>query len=154
MRKFIWICLGLIWMTPTWGQAELNGDTTIYKVAEEAPRFPVCEGLDTTIQVIEQCAQQQLLAFVYQNIQYPLDARQNGNEGTVVVSFVVEKDSTVSNINVVRDIGGGCGEEALRVINGMNEIGVKWIPGKMKGKPVRVQFNLPIKLNWKKFLLM
>ena len=145
MRKLIWICLITIGAMPVWGQADLEGDTTIYKVAEEAPRFPVCEGLDTTIQVIQQCAQQQLLAFMYQNIQYPVEARNNGNEGTVVVSFVVEKDSTISNPTIIRDIGGGCGEETLRVVNGMNEIGVKWIPGKMKGVPVRTQLTLPIR---------
>lgn len=125
--------------------AQAASDTTVYKVVEEAPRFPVCEQLDTTLAVIKKCAQEQLLAFVYQNVNYPFEARQNGNEGTVVVSFVVEKDGTLSNSEVVKDIGGGCGLEVLRVVNAMNEIGLKWVPGKTKGQVVRTRFNLPVR---------
>lgn len=125
--------------------AQEAADTTIYQVVEEAPRFPVCEQLDTTLTVIKQCAQEQLLAFVYQNVNYPFEARQNGNEGTVVVNFVVEKDGTLSNSKVVKDIGGGCGLEVLRVVNAMNEIGVKWVPGKTNGQVVRTRFNLPVR---------
>jgi len=123
----------------------MEGDTTIYPVAEESPRFPGCEQLDTTITFKAQCAQASLLNFMYSNIQYPLAARQENIEGTVVTSFVVEKDSTISNIELVKDIGGGCGEAVLRVVNAMNEVGVRWVPGKMNGRPVRTQFNLPIR---------
>ncbi|MCB0555133.1 MAG: energy transducer TonB [Phaeodactylibacter sp.] len=120
-------------------------DTTIYKVLEEMPRFPACEKLDTTIEAKNQCAQQALLSFMYQNIQYPLEARQNGNEGTVVAGFVVEKDGSLSNFQVLRDIGGGCGVEVLRLLEAMNEANIKWVPGQKDGKAVRAQFNLPIK---------
>ena len=123
----------------------MDGDTTIYKVVEEMPRFPACEQLDTTVAVINQCAQQMLLSFMYENIVYPMEARQNGNEGTVVLNFVIEKDSTISNATILKDIGGGCGDEALRILNLMNPNNVKWIPGKHKGKVVRTQFNLPLK---------
>ena len=71
---------------------ELGIDTTIFKVAEEMPRFPGCEHLDTTMAAKTQCSQASLLSFMYGNIRYPLEARQNGNEGTVVIGFVVEKD--------------------------------------------------------------
>lgn len=125
--------------------AQEKNDTTIYKVAEEMPRFPACEKLDTTLAVKIQCAQQQLLAFVNANIIYPLEARQNGNEGTVVVSFVVEKDGALSNMRVLKDIGGGCGLEVLRVINLLNEAKIRWVPGKIGGQPVRTNFNLPVK---------
>ncbi len=120
-------------------------DTTIYQVVEEMPRFPGCEGLDTTMQVKLQCAQQSLLNFVYQNVIYPVEARENGHEGTVVVTFVVEKDGTISNPKVVRDVEGGCGAEAVRVVNLMNEVGAKWVPAKHQGKAVRLHFNLPVK---------
>lgn len=122
-----------------------DGDTTIYQVVEEMPRFPACEKLDTTIEAKNQCAQQALLAYMYQNITYPLEARQNGNEGTVVAGFVVEKDGSISNLQVLRDIGGGCGVEVLRVLEGLNQLGVKWVPGRREGKPVRTRFNLPVK---------
>lgn len=126
-------------------QATASVDTTIYAVPEQAPRFPGCEQLDTTIQAKAQCAQASLLNFMYSNIQYPWEARQQNIEGTVVTTFVIEKDSTISNIKLVKDIGGGCGESVLRVVNAMNAVGVRWVPGKMKGQPVRSQFNLPIR---------
>lgn len=122
-------------------------DTTIYTALEEMPRFPVpaCEEMDTTLSFKNQCAQQALLSFMYSNIEYPMEARQNGNEGTVVASFVIEKDGSISNPQIVKDAGGGTGLEVLRIINALYKSGIKWIPGKREGKPVRAQFNLPIK---------
>lgn len=129
----------------SYAQTEVLGDTTIYTVAEEQPRFPGCEALDTTLAVKQQCAQQQLLAFVYQNLAYPAEAIRNDNEGTVVVSFVVEKDGTISKPEILRNVPGGCGEEALRVVQMMNPSGVRWTPGKKGGMAVRTKFNLPIR---------
>ncbi len=124
-------------------------DTTIYKIVDEVPRFPGCESLDTTIDVKNLCAQRALLLFFNQNISYPMQARDQNIEGTVALTFVVEKDGSISNPKVVKDIGGGCGEEALRVASGMNEalkqVKLAWAPGKMKGKIVRTQVNVPIK---------
>ncbi|MCC6726402.1 MAG: energy transducer TonB [Saprospiraceae bacterium] len=126
-----------------------QNDTTIYKIVEEAPRFPGCEMLDTTVDVKNLCAQRALLLFFNQNINYPMQASQQNLEGTVALSFVVEKDGYISNLKLVKDIGGGCGDEAMRVASGMNEAlkqaKIAWTPGKMKGKPVRSQVNVPIK---------
>jgi periplasmic protein TonB len=116
----------------------------IFVIAEDMPRFPGCEDLPSKKEK-EECAQKNMLEFIYANIKYPAIARENGVEGTVVVTFVVEKDGSVQNMKVVRDIGAGCGDEALRVVDLMNKKGVKWTPGKQRGKPVRVQFNLPVK---------
>lgn len=85
------------------------------------------------------------MKFIYTNLKYPADARAHKIEGTAVITFVVEKDGSVSGARIVREIGGGCAEEALRVVNLMNEWDIRWIPGKQEGLPVRVQFNLPIK---------
>ena len=85
------------------------------------------------------------LVFIYQNIRYPLEAQQNDIEGTVVVSFIVEKDGTISSPEVLRDIGGECGAEVLRIINGMNQVNLVWTPGKQDGQIVRTKFNLPVK---------
>jgi len=120
-------------------------DTTVYQVADEMPRFPGCEQLDTTVQAKQQCAQAALLQFIYQNVRYPEPARQEGIEGTVVLRFVVETDGQISKLEVLKDIGGGCAEEAVRVVGGMNEAGVRWTPGKRAGKAVRVQQALPIR---------
>ena len=75
------------------------------------------------------------------NLSYPQEALDEGIQGTVYVSFIVEKDGSISHIKVLRDIGGGCGEEAMRVVALMP----KWEPGTQRGKPVRVQFNMPVK---------
>ena len=126
-------------------ETEAVGDTTIYAVAEEAPRFPGCEQLDTTDVIKQQCSQQRLLAYIYQNMTYPAEAIRGDHEGTVVVSFVIEKDGTISNPEVVREVPGGCSEEALRIVQLMNPFGVRWMPGKKEGEAVRTKFNLPVR---------
>ena len=81
-----------------------------------------------------------LYEYLSENIKYPDLARDGGITGKVFVQFVVEKDGSITNIQVKRDIGGGCGEEAKRVVRGMP----KWKPGKVGGRTVRSQFILPI----------
>lgn len=145
MRRLALTLLVAAMTTSIYAQENVAVDTIIYEVVEEMPRFPGCEQLDTTEVVKRQCAQQQLLNFVYGNISYPMEARLNGNEGQVVVNFVVEKDGSISNPNIVKDIGGGCGLEVLRVINLMNQAGAQWRPGMIGGEPVRARFNLPVR---------
>ena len=120
-------------------------ETEIFKVVEQMPRFPGCENAGGTEAEKKQCADKKMLEFIYKNIKYPAIARENGVEGTAVITFVVEKDGKVSDVQIVRDIGAQCGSEAMRVVNLMNEQGIKWTPGKQRGRPVRVQFNLPVK---------
>lgn len=150
MKQILLIFSFLVFSTT---QIFAQADTTIYSVAEVQARFPGCEGLDTTLNVINQCAQTSLLAFINSNIVYPWEARENGNEGMVVITFVVEKDGYISNPRVLKDIGGGCGAEALRVVNGMNgalkNAGLAWIPGQTAGKNVRTQYTLPVKFKLK-----
>lgn len=112
----------------------------IFKVVEDNPAFPGCEDIVDKAEK-KKCSDEKMLQFIYSNIKYPAIARENGVEGMVVVRFVVEKDGSITNPTVVRDIGAGCGEEALRIV----QIMPKWEPGKQRGRPVRVQFNLPIR---------
>lgn len=81
------------------------------------------------------------LKFIETKIKYPQEARKAGIQGVVYVTYVVEKDGSITNIKVLRGIGGGCDEEAVRVIKAMPS----WIPGTQRGEAVRVQFNLPIR---------
>jgi protein TonB len=74
-------------------------------------------------------------------MEYPDEAEKMGITGIVYVNFIIEQDGSISNARILRDIGGGCGEEVLRVVNSMP----KWNPGKQRGKTVRVQYNLPVK---------
>jgi TonB family protein len=117
----------------------------IFKVVEQMPRFPGCDNEGGSNEEKYACAQKKLLEYVYKNVKYPAIARENGIQGGVVVQFVVEKDGSISDIRIARDIGAGCGEESLRVVQSMNNMPQKWTPGKQRGKAVRVQFTLPIK---------
>ncbi|MCO6487764.1 MAG: energy transducer TonB [Phaeodactylibacter sp.] len=123
---------------------EESASKEIFKVVEEMPRFGRCAALPSKDER-ERCSDKELLSYIYQNIRYPGVARENNIEGLVVVQFVIEKDGAVSNARVLRDIGGGCGREALRVVNSMPE----WTPGLQRGRAVRVQLNLPVKFSLK-----
>ena len=98
----------------------------VYQIVEEMPQYPGGENA--------------LMDYVSKNVVYPKEAQEKGISGRVFVSFIVEKDGSVSNVDVKRGIGGGCDDEAVRVIKAMP----KWKPGKMKGEPVRVSYMMPI----------
>ncbi len=85
--------------------------------------------------------QEAMYKFIYDRIKYPAIARENGISGQVIVQFVVSKEGEIKNAKVMRGIGGGCNEEALRVVNQMP----RWKPGKHNGRAVPVTFTLPIK---------
>lgn len=101
----------------------------IFNVVESDPKFP--GGMAA------------LYRFLAQNIKYPQLARENGITGKVYVTFIVERDGSIANPKVIRNIGGGCGAEAIRVVKMMP----RWKPGRQRGKRVRVQYNLPISFN-------
>ena len=78
--------------------------------------------------------------FLRQNIRYPIKEKRAGIQGTVWIEFVVGKDGKIEDAHVLHGIGEGCDEEALRVVNEMP----KWTPGKQRGIPVRVRFQMPV----------
>ncbi len=119
---------------------EENNLSEKFTVIEQMPRFPGCEHLMDQLE-IKKCSNQKMLDFIYENIKYPPVAIQNNVQGVVVINFVVDKDGSINNVKVARDIGAGCGGEALRVVRKMPN----WIPGHQNNKFVSVQFNLPIK---------
>lgn len=80
------------------------------------------------------------ITFLQKNIKYPALARENGIEGRVYVTFVVGPDGSIRDVKVLRGIGGGCDEEAMRVVKMMPP----FKPAKQNGRPVNVQFNMPI----------
>ena len=82
----------------------------------------------------------ELNKYLAKNIKYPQQARETGTQGKVFLTFVVEKDGSITDIKVLHDIGSGCAEEAIRVVKTMP----KWTPAKQRGKAVRQQFNLPV----------
>ena len=117
-------------ITPVKIEAEAEEEEQqIFTVVENDPEFP--GGMEA------------LYKYLAQNIKYPQLARDNNITGRVYVTFVVERDGSITGCKVLRDIGGGCGAEAVRVVKSMP----KWTPGKQRGKAVRVQFNLPVNFN-------
>lgn len=82
-----------------------------------------------------------LMAYLAKNIDYPTLAKEANIEGVVVLGFVVGKDGSIKDINIMKDIGGGCGKEALRVVREMP----RWSPGEANGHAVKVRFTLPVR---------
>jgi protein TonB len=129
----------------------INADDNANRAQEEFTRVEVEEeevAEEEIFLVVEEDAEfpgglEALSKYLAENIKYPQLAKENNITGRVFVSFVVEKDGRVGNIKILRDIGGGCGAEAVRVVKGMP----RWKPGKQRGKPVRSQFNLPVNFN-------
>lgn len=113
----------------------------IWEAVEEMPRFSGCETKVLTKEDKQTCANKALLEFIYSRINYPQMAIRNRIEGTVVIEFIVEKTGRISNATILKEIGGGCGKEALRVVKEMPD----WIPGRQRGKAVPVRYKLPVK---------
>lgn len=123
------------------GILDAYGDGPIAPPVVEAP--PPKEQVFDRVEQMPQfgSGDKELMEYLAKNIKYPAIARENGIQGTVVVQFVVDKDGSITQPQVVRGIGGGCDEEALRVVKGMP----KWQPGKQQGREVKVKFTLPIR---------
>jgi TonB family protein len=102
-----------------------------FTLVDQMPQFP--GGTDA------------LMTYLSNHIQYPADAARMNIQGTVLISFIIEKDGSIASAKVIRGIGGGCDEEALRVIQSMPQ----WKPALKDNKPMRVLFNLPITFRMK-----
>ncbi|WP_421763721.1 energy transducer TonB [Ekhidna sp.] len=100
-------------------------------VVEDMPEFPGGENA--------------LLSFIAKNIKYPKRAARMGIEGRVTATFIIDRDGAITDIKIIRGIGAGCDEEAIRVL----KLLPKFSPGKQRGVPVKVQMQLPVnfKLN-------
>ena len=81
-----------------------------------------------------------MFKYLAYNMIYPADAAKNKVEGRVLVTFVIEHDGSISNVNVVNSVYPSLDKEAIRVVSEMP----KWIPGKANGKTVRVKYTIPI----------
>ena len=98
----------------------------IFTVVEEMPEFPGGQG--------------ELLKYLGKSIKYPVIAHENGIQGRVICAFVVNRDGSIVDAEVLRGVDPSLDKEALRVINSMP----KWKPGKQRGKPVRVKYTVPV----------
>ena len=127
MKYFVAIAL-VICCSPAFSQTRKlsnaqTADGTVYAFADKMPRA----GYDIN-------------DYLSKNIHYPAEAKAKGIQGKVIMQFIVKDNGSITDIKVLRGIGGGCDEEAKRVLENMPP----WKPGEMKGKPVSVKFTQPI----------
>jgi protein TonB len=121
----------------------------IVDFAQEMPLFPYQENILGDYDVRKKHADTKMLQWIYTEIKYPGKARDLSIEGTVVISFVIDQQGNVSDVAMRKKIGGGCEEEAERVVRKMAATLPKWTPGKQNGRNVSVRFNLPIRFKLK-----
>ena len=120
----------------------------VFTVVEDMPIpwFYKTACLDVDRDDKQNCYYQKLKEYLGQKLSYPDAAISNKTEGTVIIQFVINKDGSITDAVIIKDIGDGCGVAALRVINNMPN----WIPGKQRNIPVNVQYTLPVKFQLKK----
>ncbi|MDE5571305.1 MAG: TonB family protein [Prevotella sp.] len=101
-------------------------ETKVFDVVEQMPSFPGGAGA--------------LMQYLSSNIKYPVVAEENGVQGRVVCTFVVEKDGSITDVRVIKPVDPSLDKEAVRVVKGMP----RWIPGKQNGSAVRVKYTVPV----------
>ena len=101
-------------------------ETKVFDVVEQMPSFP---GGDT-----------ELMKFLHDHMKYPAVAEENGIQGRVICTFVVERDGSITDVKVIKSVDPSLDKEAIRVLKSMP----KWIPGKQNGSAVRVKYTVPV----------
>jgi len=136
------ISLVLLLFTLNFNQGIAQKSNKVFNVVEEMPRFPGCEEMEGTNMEKKQCADKKMLEYIYKNIKFPKTIKENGIETSCVVSFIIEKDGSVSNIKVIRGVGV-FSEEIVRLVENMPT----WRAGKQRNQNVRVKMTLPFRVN-------
>ena len=108
------------------------------------PYFAGCEAYMLGSNEKRKCSNEKLIAYLSENIEFPPQAKEEKIFGTVYVSFVVNTEGKVERAFVLKDIGGGCGNAALKVVNSFPD----WEPGFHEGKIVNVKLNLPVQFSF------
>lgn len=147
--KYLFLTLGLLYFSLTGFSQNQTSDLDdiyddIFVDVDVKPRFPGCESAGSITEKTI-CSETKMTYYIYHNLIYPSSAKENGISGTVVLNFVVLKNGTIGNIEVVREPGGGLGQAAIDVIKGMNNLNEKWIPAVKNSKPVSAWYTIPIK---------
>lgn len=130
-------------------EIDMDTETDVTETVADIPIAPVVveekEDPNTIFTVVEETAapvggMAAFYEYVGKKIKYPAQARRMGIEGKVFVEFVIEKDGSITDVKAIKGIGGGCDQEAERILASAP----KWKPGKQRGKPVRQKMVLPI----------
>ena len=127
------------------GNNDVNGEVLKAKEVIAQPEPPKHEEESKVFDVVEQMpsfpgGQGALLEYLASHVKYPVVAQENGVQGRVVVSFVVERDGSITDVRVVRSVDPSLDREAARVVSSMP----RWTPGKQNGSAVRVKYNVPV----------
>lgn len=120
---------------------EEKTDDIPFIVVEHMPRYGDCNDEEMSKTEKYECSSLAIMKYMSEVIRYPAMARENGIEGTVVIRFIVDEKGSLLQPEIIRDIGGGCGQEALRAVKKMQH----WEPGRQRNRKVKVYFNLPVR---------
>ena len=120
-----------------------NAQNEVLVHADVMPFFAGCNDFGTNYKAKRKCSNDNLVHHIRLNLKYPEEAKDNGVEGTVLISFVVDELGYINEPYILKDIGGGCGEAALDVVNKMG----RWEAGIHQGRKVKVKLNMPIKFS-------
>jgi len=132
---------------PTLGIEDDLDIEEIFEVVEQMPRFSGCEELGLNKDELKLCSDRRMLEFISRHLRFSALARENRIEGVVLISFVVNREGRIEDPIILRDPGGGLGEQALKVVQMMNDLDEPWIPGIQAGRKVNVRFNLPVRFS-------
>lgn len=134
MRYIFWLCC--------FAASLLYGQTdSIFANPEEPPLFAGCDDPLISLAQRRACSQQEMASFLAKNLSYPDSAKAKNIEGVVLVRFVVDAEGNISQTELLRDIGEGCGREALRVVRQMPA----FTPARQNGQPVACYFTIPVR---------
>ena len=122
-----------------------NSKDSIYQQIEDMPFFPACPN-EKNRKRRRSCGDAAMLQFVYKNIKIPVGSFDESESRRVRAFFVVEKDGSITNIELTGDTDNGVGDMVVSVIEKMNDMKEKWIPGSVDGQNVRTQYELPINM--------
>ena len=114
--------------------------TMAYTIVDQMPYFKGCEVYANGSEEKRNCSNQAVVDYIANTLTYPERAKLEGIEGIVYISFVIDSAGKAIRPKILRDIGGGCGEEAIKVVRTMPH----WEPGQLRGERVYVQLQIPI----------
>lgn len=123
---------------------EMISEEIIFKLVDEMPYYEKCADINiSSYKEAKDCGDKRMLEYVYQNIQYPLEAREKGVQGVVVVKFIIDEEGNMNDIEIVKSVHESLDAVSLNITKSMSKR--KWVPGKHGGQAVKVYFVFPIK---------
>lgn len=128
------------WCNLVDGKLHCDLSELTFRNPERMPIFPGCEHQLLDYEELKDCSQFKMVQYLYSRVNYPAFARERGISGTVIVEFIINAEGKVQNPVLIRDIGGGCGEEVLKIVKSMPG----WTPGQQNGINVATLYILPM----------